>query len=118
MSVLSERDLDYLASILDHCDRIAEARSRFGDSSEAFLADADYRDVVMMNLFQIGEAANLLSDECKETINQVPWHQIYGMRNRIAHAYIKVEDAIVWQTAKEDVPLLKEWILQYAGELA
>lgn len=117
MSVLNERDLDYLASILDHCDRIAEARSRFGDSSEAFLADADYRDVVMMNLFQIGEAANLLSVECKETIDQVPWYQIYGMRNHIAHAYAKVEDAVIWQTAVNDIPMLKESILDHTGNL-
>lgn len=57
-----------------------------------------------MNLFQIGETVNSLSEECKEEIKDVPWHRIYGMRNVIAHGYEKVNDDRIWDTIKEDIP--------------
>ena len=77
---------------------------------DAFLGDIDYRDAIKMNLFQIGEAVNVLSDECKEQIKDVSWHQIYGMRNVIAHGYEKVKDDRIWDTVKEDVPQLQKRI--------
>ena len=107
MRRFSERDVDYLASILDHCDRVLDAKERFGNTFDEFERDADYRDSVMMNIFQIGEAANRLTDECKDKLSEVPWHQIYGTRNVIAHGYIKVDDAIIWNTILNDIPQLK-----------
>ena len=61
-----------------------------------------------MNIFQIGELANQLSEEFKEKYKDLPWDQMYGIRNRLAHAYIKVDDAIMWDTVKNDIPKLKE----------
>ena len=108
MKKISERDKDYLATILDHCDRVSSCVERFGKDLDIFLGDADFRDAVMMNIFQIGEASNQLGDECREMMSDVPWSQIYGMRNRIAHAYLKVDDEIVWDVAVNDIPKLKE----------
>jgi uncharacterized protein with HEPN domain len=34
------------------------------------------------------------------------WHQITGMRNRIAHAYFGIDLDVVWQTITTDFPLL------------
>jgi len=107
MNQMTERDRDYLLNILDHCDRIESAIQRFGNNLDSFLEDADYRDVVNMNLFQIGEAVNQLSDEYREQTEDIPWHQMYGIRNIIAHAYVKVDDEIVWETATKDIPALK-----------
>ena len=113
---LGQRDMDYLASIVDHCDRIDNAMFRFGRSLENCLMDADYRDVIMMNIFQIGEAANQLSDICKESIKEIPWHNIIGLRNRIAHAYLKIDDEIVWDTAVNDVPILNRKLKEIIEE--
>ncbi|MCF0145793.1 MAG: DUF86 domain-containing protein [Eubacterium sp.] len=107
MLKINERDKDYLLNILDHCDRIEAAINRFGNSEETFMNDADYRDVIKMNLFQIGEAVNQLTQNFKEEISDIPWHQMYGIRNIIAHAYVKVDEEIVWSTAAKDVPALK-----------
>ena len=114
---ITERDKDYLASILDHCDRIEAAVSRFGNTIEEYLKDADYRDAVMMNIFQIGEASNQLSEECKEALAEIPWNKVYGTRNRIAHAYIKVDDHIIWDVVTNDIPELKATIIKHVGNL-
>ena len=117
MKTISERDKDYLASILDHCDRIESAVERFGATLEDYLKDADFRDVTMMNVFQIGEASNNLSEDCKELISEVPWGKIYGTRNRIAHAYLKVDDEIIWDVVVKDIPNLRKSITKRVGNL-
>ena len=106
MKKQTERDEDILYRILDLCDRITEAKKRFGESYDCFSTDPDYRDVIKMNLFQIGENANSLSEECRSELPQIPWRQVIGMRNIIAHAYIRLDDEIVWNTADNDIPAM------------
>lgn len=64
-------------------------------------------DACVFNLMQIGELAKQqLSEEAKESIKNIPWKQLYGMRNRIVHGYDGVNLNIVWETVKEDIPNL------------
>ena len=105
-----DRNELFLQKILEHCERIEASVSRFGDSFYDFVKDDDYRDVINMNIFQIGELSNQLSNEFKEKNSDVPWIQIYGIRNRLAHAYIDIDDSIIWSTVKNDTPALKEII--------
>lgn len=114
MTKLSERDRDNLVAILDYCDRIESIVGRFGNSFEIFNTDADYRVGIMMNVFQIGEASNRISDECREKLSQIPWQEIYGTRNIIAHGYIKVKKEIIWNIIENDIPLLKKEINEKA----
>lgn len=115
MRMIDDRDIDNLMAILDYCDRIISIEERFGNTFEQFNTDADYRDAVLMNVFQIGEASNRLSDDCKELLNAVPWREIYGTRNVIAHGYVKVKNEIIWEIIAKDVPLLKLEIDTKAG---
>ncbi len=101
-----DRDREYITRIIEYCNRIRAAQERFGNTYTSFTADSDYRDVVNMNLFQIGELANQISDEAKEQYPDVPWHQMYGIRNILAHAYINIDDRIVWETVEKDIPAL------------
>ena len=80
------------------------------------MQDPDYRDAVKMNLFRIGETVNSISDECKEHLKDIPWHQIYGMRNIIGHGYVKVDDEIIWKTVENDIPVLEQIISGVTGE--
>ena len=108
----ANRDSELLLMITEHCQRIEDACNRFGNSLDAFESDADYQDVINMNIFQIGELANQVSDETKVKYNEIPWHQLYGIRNIMAHAYIKVDTKIVWDTVQKDIPRLKKVLLE------
>ena len=58
---------------------------------------------------QIGELAKEeLSDAAKTAISTIPWHQLYGMRNRIVHGYSGINLRIVWDTVREDIPKLRD----------
>ena len=110
MSKYKEKDIDNLSAILDYCDRIHATYERIGESFDAFIEDADFRDAILMNIVQIGEAANRLSDECIEAFHDLPWSSIIGTRNIVVHGYVQVDDRVIWNTVTEDIPALKNRI--------
>jgi uncharacterized protein with HEPN domain len=52
----------------------------------------------------MGEAASRVSAESRSLASAVPWGDIIGMRNRLIHAYHKVDPDIVWRTATQEIP--------------
>lgn len=75
-------------------------------SREDFLGDADVQDATAYRLIAIGESSRDLGDEMKARHPTVPWRQIIGMRNVLAHEYFIRESAIIWQTVKVALPEL------------
>lgn len=69
---------------------------------------------VMKDIEIIGEAPNKISPGLKETVPEIPWGDIVGMRNRLVHTYFDVEPALVGETVTRDLPAL---ILQLRGIL-
>lgn len=96
------RDWEYLVHICGAIDRIN--RYLAGKSESDFMADELIQDGVMRNLEIIGEAVTKLSPDLKSTYNEVPWHEISGMRNRLIHGYMEVNLEIVWDTVHKLVP--------------
>ncbi|MCM1233909.1 MAG: DUF86 domain-containing protein, partial [Ruminococcus flavefaciens] len=60
-----------------------------------------------MCIIQIGELVGQLSDELKNKRQEVPWKLIKNMRNLFAHDYARVDNEIVWDTLKNNIPDLK-----------
>lgn len=54
----------------------------------------------------IGEAAGRVTSETRQSVPNIPWSDIRGMRNRLIHVYYDVNHEILWQTLKQDVPPL------------
>jgi uncharacterized protein with HEPN domain len=59
-----------------------------------------------MCILQIGELSGNLSEDFKEIYSGVPWRNIKGMRNIMAHKYGEISIDTVWEAITEDVPLL------------
>lgn len=76
-------------------------------SLEDFLKDVKAVRAATACLTVIGEAANHIPQSIKDKYPEIPWEQIRGMRNRIAHEYFSVDDAVIWKTAKERLPAFK-----------
>jgi uncharacterized protein with HEPN domain len=63
--------------------------------------------LAVIHLIEIlGEASNSLSEELKNRYPEVPWGQISGTRNRLAHGYIDVDLDIIWTIVTRDLPAL------------
>jgi uncharacterized protein with HEPN domain len=75
-----------------------------GIDQAALSGDWRIRDVVLHNLEVIGEAVKRLAEPLKAEAPEVPWRRIASFRDILAHAYFSVDDAIVWDVAKHEVP--------------
>ncbi|HEX9803007.1 MAG TPA: DUF86 domain-containing protein [Gammaproteobacteria bacterium] len=65
-------------------------------------------DAVLRNIEIIGEAANHIPDEVAALEKDIPWQQIRGMRNILAHEYFGADLETVWVTVTENIPPLVE----------
>jgi uncharacterized protein with HEPN domain len=104
-----ERDQTILEHMLRYCMEIESAHQDFGVSRETFEQRSTYRNAISLCLLQIGELSNHLSDHFKQTHSQIPWRQIRGMRNFVAHQYGSADTEILWIASTEDVVSLKQF---------
>ena len=103
-------DKQRLKHIISYCDEIDGFILRFGDDYDVFISDRAYFNAVTMCILQIGELSGGLSEEFREaTKGEMPWGLVRGMRNLLAHNYGNADEATVWETAKNDIPLLKQF---------
>ncbi len=54
----------------------------------------------------LGEAARRVSDEFQSSHPAIPWEDIIGMRHKIVHDYLAVDEDIVWEVVTTDLPSL------------
>lgn len=87
-------------------------------AAEDFLLDQMLYFAVVKNLEIIGEAAYMLTQDFKSSHPQTPWADIINMRHILVHGYYQVDSRIVWASIKNDIPILKNQILQYIQEIS
>lgn len=72
-----------------------------------FIENSMMRFACIKQMEIIGEASNHISDEIKSNFSQIEWNQIVGMRNVFVHEYFGIDESIVWEIIKNDLPELK-----------
>jgi uncharacterized protein with HEPN domain len=80
-----------------------------GLGKDDFLEDKRTQQAVIMSLIIIGEAATKVMEGYAAFTHahpEVPWHNMRGMRNRMAHGYFHINLNVVWETAQEWLPAL------------
>ncbi len=75
------------------------------------------QDAMIRNFEIIGEAANHISDETKRNYLSIEWHKMRGMRNFMSHEYFGVKLETIWETAIENIPLLKIQIAEIISDI-
>lgn len=107
------RTRDYLEHILE---AIHLALSYVdGLQKQDFLQDSKTQQAVILNILVIGEAATKLANEHPGFVAQhpqIPWKQMRGMRNRMAHGYFEIDLDIVWETVQVSLPQLQQQVLK------
>jgi uncharacterized protein with HEPN domain len=91
---------------LERIVRCAERVLEYTDSLtfEEFVADGLRYDATLRNLEIMGEAAKRVADSVRERFTDVPWRDLAGFRDRLAHAYDALDDRIVWDAVQRSVP--------------
>jgi uncharacterized protein with HEPN domain len=107
----SLRIQDYLDHILKAIERI----NKYTDDIDevTFLQKQMLQDAVIRNIEIIGEAARNIQIHCADFVREhpdVPWEDVYLMRNRVSHGYFSVDLQIVWKTVERDIPEFEQQI--------
>ena len=97
--IILQKLLDYTRKIQVYCE---------GCSYEEFSQDSKLVEACVFNLSQMGELCRLAGPGLIERYKQIPWHEMYGLRNRIVHDYEGVNLRLVWEIISEDIPDLEQ----------
>ena len=101
---MSPRDVVYVGHRLDTA-RKAIGKTH-GLGRQAYDGDENLR-LALTHLVQvIGEAARQVSPDFAGDHPEIPWADIVGMRHKVVHDYLGVDEDIVWQVVTEDLPRL------------
>lgn len=98
----------YLEDLFCAMTRIAEYIE--GYSFADFKRDYKTVDAVIRNFEIIGEASKNLPKELKEKYTEVPWSEMYLLRNKVSHEYFGVDYEIIWDVASNYLPENKSQI--------
>ena len=101
-----DRDAAYL---WDMREAALEAMDMLGQASLDEFRDS----LILMRAMErcleiIGEAARRVSPAYSEQHPEIPWRQIVGQRNILAHEYGQIDHDLLYRTAVEDLPELVE----------
>lgn len=67
-------------------------------------------DAVIRNFEVIGEAAKSIPARIKSKHPEVEWSEAIGFRNVLIHNYFGIDVESVWDTIRNNLPLLKQHI--------
>ena len=85
-------------------------------SFEEFWHHNEKRDAVALRLSIIGEAAAHVSPVAQKALPSIPFKQIRGLRNRIAHDYGAIDFKIVWEVTQKEIGPLIAALEAYIGK--
>jgi uncharacterized protein with HEPN domain len=94
-----------LEDVIDACDRIESHIA--GLTSDLFEIDRKTQDAVIRVFEIIGEAVKSIPEEIRQLEPDIPWRQIAGFRDVLAHSYFAVDPSIVWSAATRKTPDLR-----------
>ncbi|MEM6502653.1 MAG: DUF86 domain-containing protein [Cyanobacteria bacterium P01_C01_bin.89] len=90
--------IELIAQYTQNCDR-----GELGTNMEK-------QDAVLRRIMIIGEAAKRLSEDFRQQHSSVPWREIIGMYNIVAHDYDSVDLDEVWKVINIDLPELLKYV--------
>ncbi|MFH2012986.1 MAG: HepT-like ribonuclease domain-containing protein [Pseudomonadota bacterium] len=104
--------IDRLKDVLEALERIPR-RSESILSHDDFLADEtglEHLDSICMILVAVGEAFRQMDSKTKGDFliryPQIPWSDVIGVRNVIAHGYFDIDAEQVFNICRKDIPEL------------
>lgn len=92
----------YLQDMIDFAERAVAYTA--GLDQDAFIGDGRTYDATLRNLELIGEAATHIPDAVRQASTGIKWRQVVATRNRLAHGYSGLDDDVIWDIIRTDLP--------------
>ena len=101
---LNEKDLSFFFDVINCILDINEFTK--GVQFHEFEKDKMRKLAVERQLEVIGQAANKISKETQDAFKNIPWGNIIGLRNKLAHDYGEILAERIWTISKKYIPEL------------
>jgi uncharacterized protein with HEPN domain len=102
---LNKRDhRDFLLDLVQYAETAVQLVDRL--TAESVISDVRTRLALERALEIVGEAAGKVPDAVRDRYPDVPWAQMSGLRNRLAHAYFGIDHVLLHRVASELLPPL------------
>ena len=98
-----------LLAILEAIEKIRRYSAPFDDDDDFFHHEMNF-DAAMMQFIVIGEMVAKIDEGLKESSPQVPWQEIKGFRNIVAHDYFGIDSTEIWSIITTHLPNLEEQV--------
>jgi uncharacterized protein with HEPN domain len=101
-----QRDRQFLLDMLQSAELVKAYTAQC--SQDEFIENIQLQDSVIRRLLIVAEAARRVSEATRQTLPNIAWNEINGMRNRLVHEYDAVNLNIVWDVIQNQIPNLIE----------
>lgn len=117
---------DMLKQILDSIHKLELWNEPYSDVNEMLSSPDGVKTLAAdcMLIEAIGEGFKRIDERTKQqllpTRPEIPWNAVKGMRNHIAHGYFDINNEMVWDVVKNDLPTLRdavEYFLEHLYEI-
>jgi uncharacterized protein with HEPN domain len=103
---MSRDEQERLRDIRDAISAIRRHLAAAGESATA-LEDPLLHDALLFQFVVIGEAVKHLTPGTRESAPEIPWTDIAGLRDLIAHEYFRIDIHRVLEIVEQDLPSLE-----------
>jgi uncharacterized protein with HEPN domain len=119
-----EQVLSVFMQIEKAIEQLQEWNSNIHSANDYYLSPGGMQTLAAscMLIEAIGEGVNKIHRITEKQLlpkrNDIPWEDIIGLRNHIAHGYFDIDGDIVFSVVKEDLLSLLEAVRFFINELA
>ncbi len=103
---MAPSDKILIETIASYSETLLRALRDYSIDKETIADNLAFRGMTAFFVQQIGECAKKLSSEFKDNHSEIEWKAMGGLRNRIAHAYGRIDVEILWDVVEHDIPKL------------
>jgi uncharacterized protein with HEPN domain len=82
-----------------------------------FAANPEKQRAVIRSIEIVGEASTHIPEQIRDQYPQIEWSDIRAIRNRLIHGYTGISLVAVWNTVKEDLPVLQVQLEEMLAEM-
>lgn len=116
--MFSNKNLTYICTILECIEKIIIYTQGFSVADDFVWANDQLNyNATWSLLLVIREEAKKIDKVLKASYPVIPWRQLAGMRNHLAHDYRGVDAELIFNTSKYELGLLKSSLLLMLNEV-
>jgi uncharacterized protein with HEPN domain/predicted nucleotidyltransferase len=106
---------DFLHDILENID-VVDGFLKDGDF-DRLVSDRQFRYAFLYALFIIGEATTHIPPSARKRHPEIPWTEVVGLRNVVAHNYHGLSLETIWKIARDELEALSVAVAEILAEI-